>query len=361
MSQLVLEHLAKVQQGNTVLQDINLRVEQGEFIVFVGPSGCGKTTLLRMLAGLEALSDGRILLRGSDVSQASPVERQVAMVFQSYALYPHLTVYENLAFPLRVARQSDTAIELAVQAAAQSLRLTPYLQRKPRALSGGQRQRVAIGRAIVRQPAIFLFDEPLSNLDAALRADMRLEIMRLHRSLGVTTLYVTHDQVEAMTMADRIVVLNHGRIEQIGTPEQLYFHPRNLFVAQFIGHPKINVLPAVCLDARQDVSLIAIPQLDGWLLEVPQRLPVGERFSLAIRPEHVVFAEQPADGTPSVPFKLGAAEWLGNQTVLYGDVAGHPFCCTTARHVARQQTETFSLTLSVESVLLFDAYGNRIG
>ncbi|WP_407579795.1 ABC transporter ATP-binding protein [Citrobacter koseri] len=360
MSQLVLERLEKTQQGQTILQDINLQVEQGEFIVFVGPSGCGKTTLLRMLAGLEALSAGRILLRGCDVSQASPVDRQVAMVFQSYALYPHLTVYENLAFPLRVARQPPVAIEQAVQAAAHSLRLTPYLQRKPGSLSGGQRQRVAIGRAIVRQPAIFLFDEPLSNLDAALRADMRLEIMRLHRSLGVTTLYVTHDQVEAMTMADRIVVLNQGRIEQIGTPEQLYFQPRNLFVAQFIGHPKINVLPAVCQASGQGVSRIAIPQLDGWSLEVPHPLLVGEPLSLAIRPEHVRFAGQ--IDAPSVPFNLGAAEWLGNQTVLYGDVAGHPFCCTTSRHVVRQQQDgAFSLTLPTESILLFDAQGERIG
>lgn len=360
MSQLVLEHLGKKQQGNTILHDINLQVENGEFVVFVGPSGCGKTTLLRILAGLESLSEGHILLRGRNVSKASPVERQVAMVFQSYALYPHLTVYENLAFPLRVARQPETVIDKAVQTAADALRLTPYLQRKPGALSGGQRQRVAIGRAIVRQPAIFLFDEPLSNLDAALRAEMRQEIMRLHRSLGVTTLYVTHDQVEAMTMADRIVVLNHGRIEQVGTPEELYFRPRNLFVAQFIGHPKINILPVICQSSSQNNSRVVISGLDRWSMDIPYRLPEGESFSMAIRPEHVVLAERTNESISAVTFIPDAVEWLGGQTVLYGKIAGHTFCCATSNKIGRQTERIFALTFPVKQLMFFDKQGSHM-
>lgn len=366
MTQLVVERLVKRQQAHTVLTDITLQVEPGEFVVFVGPSGCGKTTLLRILAGLESLDGGAIRLNGKDISHASPGERGVAMVFQSYALYPHLSVYENLAFPLRVARQSAAEIDRRVLAAAGALQLTPYLKRKPGLLSGGQRQRVAIGRAIVREPALFLFDEPLSNLDAALRADMRRELISLHRSLGATTLYVTHDQVEAMTMADRIVVLNEGRVEQIGTPEQLYFQPVNLFVAQFLGHPKINVLDAECHLSPGGERQLTIRSLAGWTMPAPAGLPVGAKLQLAVRPEQVAVMTLPVNGDPVeadpsvVAFQVASSEWLGGQTVLYGDIAGQPFCCVTPRRLDRQQVSHLAITLPRQHILLFDACGERL-
>ncbi len=226
-----------------MLKRIQLDVGNGEFIVFVGPSGCGKSTLLRMIAGLDSVSDGDILIDGDRVNDKPPVQRGIAMVFQSYALYPHMTVFENIAFPLRVEKMPEAQIREKVEGVAKILQLDKRLQQRPGMLSGGQRQRVAIGRAIVREPKIFLFDEPLSNLDAALRADMRIELSKLHRDLKATMIYVTHDQVEAMTMADRIVVLNAGSIAQVGAPLELYHKPQNLFVAGFIGNPKMNFIP----------------------------------------------------------------------------------------------------------------------
>ncbi|RIX96848.1 ABC transporter ATP-binding protein, partial [Aureimonas flava] len=225
-----------------IIPGLDLEIADGEFVVFVGPSGCGKSTLLRLIAGLEDVSGGTITIDGQDVTEAPPARRGLAMVFQSYALYPHMSVAANIGFPLKMAGMDKAAIDKKVQAAAATLNLTDYLQRRPRELSGGQRQRVAIGRAIVREPKGFLFDEPLSNLDAALRVNMRLEISELHAQLATTMIYVTHDQVEAMTMADKIVVLNRGNIEQVGSPLDLYTHPRNLFVAGFIGSPKMNFL-----------------------------------------------------------------------------------------------------------------------
>jgi multiple sugar transport system ATP-binding protein len=241
MAKVILNDIRKSFGLIDVIKGIDLTVEDGEFCVFVGPSGCGKSTLLRMIAGLEEVTSGRLDIGGKDVTDVEPFERGIAMVFQSYALYPHLTVRENIGFGLSLARRPKAEIALRVDAAAAALQLTPLLDRKPKALSGGQRQRVAIGRAIVRDPKVFLFDEPLSNLDAALRAQMRLELTELHGKLGTTMIYVTHDQVEAMTMADKIVVLNGGRIEQVGSPMELYNKPATPFVAGFIGSPKANL------------------------------------------------------------------------------------------------------------------------
>ncbi|MGL6209170.1 MAG: ABC transporter ATP-binding protein, partial [Paracoccaceae bacterium] len=244
MATLELTSITKSFGAAHVISGIDLAIRDKEFVVFVGPSGCGKSTLLRIIAGLEAATTGRILIDGVDVSDAAPVDRGISMVFQSYALYPHLSIYENIAFPLRVARLPEAEVKAKVARAADILQLTDKLSLKPGQLSGGQRQRVAIGRSIVRNPKVFLFDEPLSNLDAALRGEMRVELSALQRDLDATMVYVTHDQVEAMTMAQRIVVLNKGRVEQFGTPMELYHHPASKFVATFIGQPNMNLLPA---------------------------------------------------------------------------------------------------------------------
>ncbi len=257
MGAINLKKVRKVFGEHVIIPGADLEIREGEFIVFVGPSGCGKSTLLRMIAGLEDLSDGVIEIDGKDVSDVGPSERGLSMVFQSYALYPHMSVRNNIAFPLKMAGMPETEIAAKVANAAAKLNLTEYLDRKPRQLSGGQRQRVAIGRAIVRQPKAFLFDEPLSNLDAALRVNMRVEIMQMHQDLGATMVYVTHDQVEAMTMADRIVVLNRGVIEQVGSPLELYNKPGSLFVAGFIGSPKMNFISGE-VAAKMDAHTIGV-------------------------------------------------------------------------------------------------------
>ncbi|HFQ15750.1 MAG TPA: ABC transporter ATP-binding protein, partial [Rhodobacteraceae bacterium] len=292
-----------------VIKGIDLAIAEGEFIIFVGPSGCGKSTLLRMIAGLEETSRGQVLIDGRDVTAEPPARRGLAMVFQSYALYPHMSVRENVGFGLKTAGKSRAEIERAVSEAAAALRLEEYLDRWPKDLSGGQRQRVAIGRAIVRNPTAFLFDEPLSNLDAALRVEMRYEIAKLSQSLNSTMIYVTHDQVEAMTLADRIVVLHDGIIEQIGTPKQLYNSPENLFVAQFIGSPKMNILP--CSAANGEISLD-----DAGALPDPTN---GAAVKVGIRPETI---------TPCTPGKghvrgvIDVVEYLGADTFLVVQCGG---------------------------------------
>jgi len=293
MGSIALENVTKSFGAHTVIPPINLEIEDGQFVVFVGPSGCGKSTLLRLIAGLEDTSSGIIKLDGADMTDSIPAKRQLSMVFQSYALYPHMSVYNNIAFPLKMANMDKATIDNKVKDAARVLNLTDYLDRRPRMLSGGQRQRVAIGRAIVRQPKAFLFDEPLSNLDAALRVNMRLEISELHQQLKTTMVYVTHDQVEAMTMADKIVVLNAGHIEQYGTPMELYRTPANRFVAGFIGSPKMNFV-------------------DG---------PEAAKFnanSIGVRPEHLHVTKDKGTwkGTVSV------AEHLGSDTFIYANVEG---------------------------------------
>ncbi|MGV8855581.1 MAG: ABC transporter ATP-binding protein [Devosia sp.] len=295
MGSITLEHVKKSFGEVQIIPDISLDIKEGEFVVFVGPSGCGKSTLLRLIAGLEDTSSGTILLDGVDMTKAPPARRGLAMVFQSYALYPHMTVRDNIAFPLKMAKASKEEIDKKVEYAARTLNLTSYLDRRPRALSGGQRQRVAIGRAIVREPKAFLFDEPLSNLDAALRVNMRLEITELHQQLKTTMIYVTHDQVEAMTMADRIVVLNAGNVEQFGSPLDLYKKPANRFVAGFIGSPRMNFV-------------------DG-----PEAAKYNAH-SIGVRPEHFQLAAKPTADTWKG--KVGVAEQLGSDTFLHVHVEG---------------------------------------
>jgi len=293
MGSITLEHVKKSFGANDIIPDASLEIADGSFVVFVGPSGCGKTTLLRLIAGLEDVSGGKILIDGVDVTGVPPAKRGLSMVFQSYALYPHMSVRGNIAFGLKMAGVPKAEIDKKVEHAAGILNLTPYLDRKPRELSGGQRQRVAIGRAIVREPKAFLFDEPLSNLDAALRVQMRLEVTHLQRELATTAVYVTHDQVEAMTMADKIVVLNAGRIEQYGSPLELYEHPVNQFVAGFIGSPKMNFIAG---EAAKQAGAATI----------------------GIRPEHIVVTRD-GDGWEGT---VNVAEHLGSDTFLYVDVPG---------------------------------------
>jgi multiple sugar transport system ATP-binding protein len=293
MGSIRLEKVSKHFGEHAVIPSIDLEINEGEFVVFVGPSGCGKSTLLRLIAGLEDVSGGRILIDGEDATDKPPAKRGLAMVFQSYALYPHMSVRNNIGFPLKMANVDKAEIDRKVEDAAKILNLTDYLERKPRALSGGQRQRVAIGRAIVRNPECFLFDEPLSNLDAALRVNMRLEITELHQQLDATSIYVTHDQVEAMTMADKIVVLRAGNIEQVGSPLELYHKPANLFVAGFIGSPKMNFVTG--------------KDAEGY-----------KAHTIGFRPEHLTLSTE--SGTWKG--KVVVAEHLGSDTFLHIDVDG---------------------------------------
>ncbi|MCF2872558.1 sn-glycerol-3-phosphate import ATP-binding protein UgpC [Octadecabacter sp. G9-8] len=290
-----------------VIHGVSTAIKDGEFIVIVGPSGCGKSTLLRMVAGLESVSEGEIQIGGNRVNELEPMDRDIAMVFQNYALYPHMSVRDNMGYGLKIAKMSKAEIDTKVDAAAKLLQLTDYLDRRPRDLSGGQRQRVAMGRAIVREPAVFLFDEPLSNLDAKLRVQMRLEIRDLQNRLGITSLYVTHDQVEAMTMADRMIVMNAGRAEQIGTPLEVYEKPQTLFAAQFIGSPSMNVLDGM---------------VDGGTLKigdaiVPSNLNENGPVTVGIRPEHIIPDE---NGPLSITVQMG--EPLGANTLLHGRISG---------------------------------------
>ena len=308
MADVSLSRVNKSFGATQVLFDIDLDVKDGEFVVFVGPSGCGKSTLLRLIAGLEKVSTGEISIGGRKVNDKPPAERKIAMVFQSYALYPHMSVYKNMAFGLRFTKADKTEVDRRVRGAAETLQLTPYLNRRPRDLSGGQRQRVAIGRAIVREPAVFLFDEPLSNLDAALRINTRIEIAKLHRSLKATTIYVTHDQVEAMTLASKIVVINHGRIEQIGAPLDVYHRPANLFVAGFIGSPKMNLV-AGKVTGRDGGVAVALDVGGGATVPIADApVAVGDKVTIGARPEH--FTEGAGDGL-NLSAEVDAVEHLG--------------------------------------------------
>jgi multiple sugar transport system ATP-binding protein len=353
MAELTLRKVVKRYGTNEVIHGIDLDIERGEFIVFVGPSGCGKSTLLRMMAGLEEISDGEFRVDGQRVNETPAAKRGIAMVFQSYALYPHMTVYDNLAFALQTAGEKKQMIDERVQAAAKMLKIDTLLKRKPKALSGGQRQRVAIGRAIVRQPKLFLFDEPLSNLDAELRVQMRVELSKLHAELGTTMIYVTHDQVEAMTMADRIVVLRDGRIEQAGSPLELYNHPANRFVAGFIGSPKMNFL-----DARltgRGTATITVAALGGVKLDLPLRSAHridGDRLVLGIRPEHLVVADS------GVPMQVNLTEQLGGNTVLHGSLDGaQPMVAQVVGQSPIRRGDTVRLQLPLQHCHAFDSHG----
>ena len=342
MAYLQLRGIEKFFGEHRAIKGIDLSIQKGEFIVFVGPSGCGKSTLLRLIAGLEGIDGGTLMLDGRDITDQPSSKRDLAMVFQSYALYPHMSVYENMSFALKLAKVDKQVIDEKVQNAARILNLTQYLQRTPKELSGGQRQRVAIGRAIVRAPKVFLFDEPLSNLDAALRGQTRVEIAKLHRDLGATTIYVTHDQVEAMTLADRVVVLRDGIIEQVGTPLELYDRPANQFVAQFIGTPQMNVVP--------------LPQLPP---PVQQQAPEGAMGgAIGLRPENITVRNT---GATPVPGQVDLVEALGAETLIYVSTPGG------AQFVARQNDRTglragdaVSLDIDASQAHWFDPQGRVV-
>jgi multiple sugar transport system ATP-binding protein len=333
MGRIELKGIQKDFGKVTVIPSLDLEINEGEFVVFVGPSGCGKSTLLRLIAGLEDVTDGVIEIDGVDATDQSPGKRRLAMVFQSYALYPHLSVAQNIAFPLRMAGLPREEQVRLIDDAAKVLNLTDYLDRKPGQLSGGQRQRVAIGRAIVREPSAFLFDEPLSNLDAALRVGMRLEIMELHKKLETTMIYVTHDQVEAMTMADKIVVLNAGVIEQVGSPLELYDFPRNRFVAEFIGSPKMNMLTGAHAQEKQ-------------------------AHVIGIRPEHLAISTQAGDWKG----RVGISEHLGSDTFIRVDVEGVADTMTVRApgKLRLASGDPVFLTPEVENLHRFDKTGLRI-
>ncbi len=340
MSYLKLSAVEKLFGEHRVITGLDLSIEQGEFVVFVGPSGCGKSTLLRLIAGLETIDGGSLHLDGRDITHLPSSKRDLAMVFQSYALYPHMSVFENMSFALKLAKVDPAIIREKVERAASILNLTHYLQRTPKELSGGQRQRVAIGRSIVRAPKVFLFDEPLSNLDAALRGQTRIEIAKLHRDLGATTIYVTHDQVEAMTLADRVVVLRDGHIEQVGTPLELYDRPANQFVAQFIGTPQMNVVEAAKLP--QLAASVSAPALGA----------------IGLRPEHLTLV--PA-GQGHVQARVELIEALGAETLVYTSTD------SGAALVARQSMRTdlhagapVGLHIDVAAAHLFDANGRVV-
>ncbi|MBY4631984.1 ABC transporter ATP-binding protein [Rhizobium croatiense] len=355
MGQLLLNNVQKFYGDYEVLKGVQLEVRNGEFVVFVGPSGCGKSTLLRMIAGLDATTAGDIIINGVRVNDLPPVKRGIAMVFQSYALYPHMTVFENIAFPLRVEKMEEQKLKAKVENAARILHLDQRLQQKPGMLSGGQRQRVAIGRAIVREPKIFLFDEPLSNLDAALRADMRIELAKLHRQLKATMIYVTHDQVEAMTMADRIVVLDAGNISQTGAPLELYHKPANQFVAGFIGNPKMNFLPVTCtgvsaagveVDYLGQTAVLPVTPRDGM---------AGKTLTLGIRPEHIQLngGDIVFTVTPTVIERLGA------NTVAYASLNGEAenFCAMLPGSVGIRPDAPVATGINAADCHLFDEAG----
>ncbi len=360
MAGLVLSSVKKRFGAVEVVGGVDLAVADGEFLVFVGPSGCGKSTLLRMIAGLERVSEGRIEIGGRDVTDEDPSKRGIAMVFQTYALYPHMTVAANMGFPLEMAGQPKREIDAKVAEAARVLRLEPFLERKPRELSGGQRQRVAIGRAIVRQPQVFLFDEPLSNLDAELRVGMRVEIARLHQALGATMVYVTHDQVEAMTLADRIAVLNAGRIEQVGAPLDLYEDPDNLFVAGFIGSPRMNIIDADVVGSDGGDALVSMPRLGLEGVAAPCRgaaPPPGTAAKLGIRPEHVGGAE---GATAMLAGTVTVVERLGGVAHVHVELADGSGFTIESREARRfQPGETARFGLDPRHLYLFDAATGR--
>ncbi|MDI9334043.1 MAG: ABC transporter ATP-binding protein [Cytophagales bacterium] len=341
MAYLQLNGLHKSFGDVKTIKGIDLAINKGEFIVFVGPSGCGKSTLLRLIAGLEAITEGSLVLDGRDITHTASSKRDLAMVFQSYALYPHMSVFENMSFALKLAKVEERVIQEKVMRAAHILNLTSYLKRTPKELSGGQRQRVAIGRAIVRSPKVFLFDEPLSNLDAALRGQTRIEIAKLHRDLGATTIYVTHDQVEAMTLADRVVVLRDGVIEQVGTPLELYDRPANQFVAQFIGTPQMNI-----------IKVALLPELAAlWGAAVASDGYVG------LRPESIALK---AVGAGQWVGKVELVEALGAETLVYvslGSASAVPLVARQNSRTPLHVGDAVGVSVDVDAAHLFDAQG----
>ena len=360
MTGLDLKDVTKRFGDTSVIQRVNLTVEPGEFCVFVGPSGCGKSTLLRMIAGLEGTSSGTITIGGRNMTRVDPADRGVAMVFQSYALYPHLTVAENMGYSLRIARRPKAEIRAAVEAVADMLELSALLERKPRALSGGQRQRVAIGRAILRRPDLFLFDEPLSNLDAELRVSMRVEIAKLHRRLGATMIYVTHDQVEAMTLADRLVLLRAGRIEQHGRPLDLYNDPDNRFVAGFLGNPRMNFLLGRIVDRHPGGVSVALNDAEQNVFVRVAEEPARQaaEVEIGIRPDCFTLAD---DG--GIELVVQATENLGSEQVIYTKTRSG-VSLTLALHGSSdtriRSGHRIRVTFDPAKALLFDSGGKRL-
>ncbi len=351
MSQVEIKDVRKRYGSAEVIHGVSVDVADGEFVVLVGPSGCGKSTLLRMIAGLEGISGGTISIGGRVVNKITPKDRNIAMVFQSYALYPQKTVAQNMGFSMKIDGRPKAEIDEAVREAAAILGLEPYLDRYPRQLSGGQRQRVAMGRAIVRDPEAFLFDEPLSNLDAKLRVQMRAEIKALHQRLGTTTIYVTHDQIEAMTMADRIVVLNGGRVEQVGPPLELYDNPRNRFVAGFLGSPSINFLDAM-VDRRDGVPAARFD--NGDVLPVPAWVPDGP-LTVGIRPEHLSLSETDS----GLRCEIATVEPTGAETLVFANHADQPVTFSLRGRLPHGPGDTLNLTPDPDKVLFFERDGGE--
>ena len=352
MASVSLRDLGKSFDSAVILKNVSFEIEDGEFVALVGPSGSGKSTLLRMIAGLETVSTGAIAIDGRVVNDVPPKHRDIAMVFQSYALYPHMTVAQNLGFALKLRGLKKAEIQQRVGDAATSLNLTSLLDRYPRQLSGGQRQRVATGRAIVRDPAVFLFDEPLSNLDATLRVQVRAELRQLHRRLGATSIYVTHDQVEAMTMADKIVVLRDGVIEQIGPPLELYDRPVNIFVATFIGSPAMNLITGLFRNQTIELS-------DGSILPVDPALAAeaGDAVTIGIRPDHI---EVVSDGSHGIAARIVTLEPTGAETLAMAELAGTTITFVTKQRLALKPGDPIRLRPMLDKQLYFDARGQRI-
>jgi multiple sugar transport system ATP-binding protein len=352
MVQVALQDVRKDFGPATVLRGINARINAGDFVALVGPSGCGKSTLLRMIAGLEDITSGTVSIDGEAVNDVPPKDRDIAMVFQNYALYPHMTVAENMGFSLRLRGTAKAAVAERIAAAAATLEVSHLLDRYPRQLSGGQRQRVAMGRAIVRSPRLFLFDEPLSNLDAKLRVQMRAELRELHQGLGVTSIYVTHDQIEAMTMADRIIVLRDGRIEQEGRPLDLYDRPDNTFVAGFIGSPAMNLIDGTLEGGRFSLG-------DGFHLSLAPAGPCGPDVILGVRPEHLrVLAP---DDLAGLPARVRTVEPTGSETLIMVQVAGRPLTVLARERLPVRPGDLLRLSPDPGHVHWFDRAGQRLG
>jgi sn-glycerol 3-phosphate transport system ATP-binding protein len=334
-----------------VIHGVDATIADGEFIVIVGPSGCGKSTLLRMIAGLETITEGEIAIGGRRVNEVEPKDRNIAMVFQNYALYPHMSVYENMSYGLRIRRMPREEIRARVERAAKILELSALLDRKPRELSGGQRQRVAMGRAIVREPAAFLFDEPLSNLDAKLRVQMRLEIQKLHRALRTTSIFVTHDQVEAMTLADRMIVMNAGRVEQVGAPIDVYESPESIFVGGFIGSPAMNFLPARRVGDEAELGA-------GTRVTIPEKLRAvaPSLMTIGIRPEHLVPGQR--EGT-AVRFQVETIEALGADSLVHGTFEGHAIVARVDGHATPKPGDALVFSIMPGRAHFFDAATGR--
>ncbi|WP_110648472.1 ABC transporter ATP-binding protein [Salinicola peritrichatus] len=363
-NQVELLGIRKKYGTSEVIRGVDLNVGRGEFVVFVGPSGCGKSTLLRMIAGLEEISDGDLRIEGRSVKNLPPAKRGISMVFQSYALYPHLSVEDNMGFGLKQAKTDKAVIKNKVAEAARMLQLEELLTRRPRQLSGGQRQRVAIGRAIVRDPTVFLFDEPLSNLDAALRVQMRLEIARLHKEMNATMIYVTHDQTEAMTLADRIVVLNQGRIEQVGTPLELYTAPLTKFVAGFIGSPRMNFLPALITRSDDATAIVELP--NGTRLKAP-RLSIPrdteQRIILGVRPHEITLPDRSESIATDITLggRIEVIENLGNSTLLHIRTGGDTLLTVERSGIALHRAdEIINVGIDLAHCHCFDGNGKRL-